>query len=137
MADKQKDKIIEQANRLNQLRKKINLSQRSMAQLVGANQGNTSTVLSGKRKIPDLWIYKLKEKYVQINTDWIWTGEGEMLMTAQRGDMNSPPIVSMGDYVPGRSLKKEQLERLVLQLLYRVEELEAWKRDVEERLKGE
>lgn len=138
MVENQENKKVEQGARFDQLITFLRIKQTALAQLVGTKQPSISHAISGKTGIPKVWLYKLREKYRNINEDWIWTGEGEMLIPI-KGDENMPQILAMEDlvnYMPGRPLKKEEMERLVLRLVYRVEELEAWKREVEERMKG-
>lgn len=138
MTANQEDKKIEQGARFDQLITFLRLKQNVLAQLVGTKQPSISHAITGKTGIPKVWLYKLKQKYRNINEDWIWTGEGEMLMVSSNSIEGTTPMVAMDDsshYTPGRPLKKDELERLVLRLMYRVNELESWKQDIEDRLK--
>lgn len=120
----------EKCYRFDEIRKELGLSQKAMAEIVGANQGNYSSVMSGKRNLPDVWTYRLKEKYVQVNDMWVLSGEGEMFLTSK----NEGPFLSEPDsgYGNAKELTKKELEKLVLHLSYRVTVLEEWKKDMEE-----
>lgn len=133
MNDYQDDTKNKIGERLNAFRKEMGLSQKELAQLVEANQGNVSNVIKGIRAMPKIWTYKLKEKYARLNDDWIITGNGQMLISEilvnnfslkdpiPSGTISEPFELYSGN---ARELTRKELERMVLHLSYRVGVLE-------------
>lgn len=124
------------AARLLEIRKAFGLSQKKLAQIVEANQSNVSAALSGKRGVPKVWIYKLISRYTKLNEKWIWTGEGEMLNDINtQGASSSDPMLIMDVQAlkesNGRQLSKDEMERMLARMAFRIEELEEWKREME------
>ena len=64
-------------DRLKELRKKLGLKQRDIAERLGVDTGSVGQWESGIRLIPKTRIYQLCKEY-NVNRHWLETGEGEM-----------------------------------------------------------
>jgi len=64
--------------RLYQLRKHLNLNQSLFAERLGLNQGNLSSMESGRRDVGDLITERIFTRF-NVNPEWWNTGEGEVL----------------------------------------------------------
>ena len=113
---------------LEKLLKYTNLSQKDFAKVIGGHQPVLSKIKKGEREFSKDILVAIAKCYPEISVTWLLMGEGEMLMPEENDVLN---------YIPGRPLKEDEMERLVLRLVYRVEELEAWKKEMEKRMKGE
>lgn len=105
MFNDQRVKRIEQGERLKVLLKKLDLNQTKAAIIVQSKQSSISHAIKGKMGIPPVWLYRIKEKYSQINIDWVFSGEGEM--ETPRNTVEEPPLRY------GR-ITLEDMERLVV-----------------------
>lgn len=59
------------------------------------NESSISQILTGKVKMPDNFIKKLKSNFPEINDRWIETGEGGMLIDEKNTLQQNSDIVSM------------------------------------------
>lgn len=56
-------------------------NQRELGKLMGyKNESSFSQILNGKQQMPKVFLNKLKSVIPSVNTNWIETGEGEMLV---------------------------------------------------------
>ena len=137
MAENQEDKRIDQGARFYILITSLGIKQKILAELVGTKQPSISAAIKGRTGIPKTWLYKLMQKYRNINDDWIWTGQGEMLLEMKKtGEGSSDKVIGdtyheanedLNRYSNGRSLKKDEVEMMlamIARLNYRVDELE-------------
>jgi hypothetical protein len=136
------DQIITNSHpgeRLEEIRLHFGFTQKEFTLLFEGNQGNYSNIISGKRPLPEIWIYKLKEKYVNLNEDWVFTGEGTMFNESDNKGkydlLESVDYYKVGEpELLSEAMKKlslPELQRMVLRLVYRVEELERRVRQLE------
>ena len=137
MSDIKSQKLIEQGNRLETVRRHFNLSQKALSQIVEANQTGVSVVIGGKRKIPRYWLVKLEQKYTQLNIDWLVSGQGDMLKDIKSNDGGGTGPASTLEILPskegnGRTLTNDEMERMMARMAFRIEELEDWKMAQEE-----
>lgn len=58
---------------------RIVLSDGEFANEVGVGKSQLSEVMTGKRKVSEKYIRKMRTRFPEINEDWLRTGEGEML----------------------------------------------------------
>jgi len=128
-----KEQWKEQGRRLKEFYKQLNLTQEQLGQIVKADQTNISGAVTGARKIQSVWIYRLKEKYINFNENWLWTGEGEMFTgeTSEKNVEEGIMVEESSRLSNGRPLKKEELEKMLLRLTYRMDEMEEWKRQAD------
>lgn len=133
MAESQKDVKVERGARLKVFYKAVGLTQTKLAQLVGADQTAISMAVDGKRNVQRVWLYRLKEKYNSFNDEWLWTGEGEMFTgeTSEKNVEEGIMVEESSRLSNGRPLKKEELEKMLLRLTYRMDEMEEWKRQAD------
>lgn len=134
MIDIQLNKKNKKGDRLKELYRYFGFNQKSLAQLVGTQQTAISMAVTGEREVQEVWLYKLKEKYHNINIDWVLTGEGEMLISENKQEYKYLILEDSEPYVPLKDLSRKELERMVVHLWYRVGELEAWRREMEGRV---
>lgn len=57
---------------------RIVLSDGEFASEVGIGKSQLSEVMSGKRKVSEKYIRKMRTRFPEINEDWLRNGEGEM-----------------------------------------------------------
>ena len=58
---------------------RIVLSDGEFASEVGIGKSQLSEVITGKRKVSEKYIRKMRMRFPEINEDWLRNGEGEML----------------------------------------------------------
>jgi len=81
--------------RLKQLRSHLGLTQRELATAIGVKPSYYSDLENGHRTITGKFLEKMKDKF-QISTDWMYTGEGEMIIQNSEQNLypkNVPSIV--------------------------------------------
>ncbi len=126
MSENQDIKRKEQGARFSILIERLGTNQVSLAQLVGTKQPSISQAIKGKTGIPKIWLYRMREKYRNINEDWLWTGDGEML-TVEQIEYDNKDLLAMEpmiNYSNGKALKKEEIEKMLARMIYRIGELE-------------
>lgn len=134
MTDSQQEKKKAKAKRFEMIYKKIGITQGELAEIVLSSQGNISNVFNGKRGVPSAWIYRLKERYKEVNINWILTGEGEPLVSAQRYlDMvaEDADILEDGATIAyeasnARPLRSDEIAVILARLQHEVSELQTW-----------
>lgn len=74
-------------------------SQKAFGAMLGYNnESSFSQILTGKAKEPKDFMFKLKSNIPGLNTDWIQTGEGEMIPQVVQTNQN-------GDNINGKTVK--------------------------------
>ena len=64
-------------DRLKELRKRLNIKQRELAERLGVNVGLIGTWECGRQKIPPTRVYQICNEY-HVRREWLEKGEGEM-----------------------------------------------------------
>jgi len=78
--------------RLQFVRKKLNLTQQSLAISIGLNQANVRDLESGKVKFSTLHAIALEHIH-QVNAQWLMTGQGEIFLeNGQKSKKKEAPI---------------------------------------------
>lgn len=74
------------------------ISQKELGKQLGyGNESSFSQVINGKVAMPKDFTTKIKTLYPQINTDWLLSGEGEMIInTDNQPNEEAPPTDSIG-----------------------------------------
>lgn len=75
--------VIEIGKRLNEFRKKINLSQIELSNSLDIPQSSLSEMEKGRKNISYNTIISLLSNYYNLNIDWLLTGRGDMFITKQ------------------------------------------------------
>lgn len=132
MIEDQQIKWIEQGKRFAIFIKKLGLNQTKVAEIVGTKQASISQCINGKIGLPEKWVLRLVEHYSKTNKMYLLKGEGEMFLPEK--DNQKYNLLSDAEYErveePGltaevvRELSREELQTMLLRLVYRVEELE-------------
>lgn len=74
-------------------------SQKAFAALMGySNESSFSQIINEKVKEPKDFIYKIKCLVPGLNTEWLQTGEGEMISQVVQNNLN-------GDNINGKTVK--------------------------------
>ncbi|MDE6415889.1 MAG: helix-turn-helix domain-containing protein [Duncaniella sp.] len=105
--------------RLDIFRRHIGLSQTEFAESLGTSQPTISAILSGSRSLSKGMIARIRERFPDLNTEWMRTGEGKMLNSssdateigdAYIADYKDPSVLNV-DYisVPARASFIENL----------------------------
>ena len=66
-----------------------NMSVNAFAQKIGSNQVTINQQVNGDRKVSLDTILKIVNSFALISTDWLHTGEGEMLKSSSPKDESS------------------------------------------------
>lgn len=132
MIEDQQIKWIEQGKRFAIFIKKLGLNQTKVAEIVGTKQASISQCINGKIGLPEKWVLRLVEYYSKTNKAYLLKGEGEMFI--EEKDSKRYNLLADAEYErveePGlpaevvRELTREELQTLLLRLVYRVEDLE-------------
>lgn len=69
-------------DRLKELRKRLNIKQRELAERLGVNVGLIGTWECGRQKIPQTRVYQICNEY-HVRREWLEKGEGEMFEPEQ------------------------------------------------------
>lgn len=96
----------EVSSRIEEIMSYYGLNKNSLATKSGLNSANLGRMLSGKQTITDKTIEKICNALPKLNIEWIKTGEGDMLLTAQNTSME---VKSLGHAV---SLPSELLREV-------------------------
>ena len=67
-----------------------NMSVNAFAQKIGSNQVTINQQVNGDRKVSLDTILKIVNSFALIPTDWLLTGEGEMLKSSSPKEESSP-----------------------------------------------
>lgn len=132
MTDYQRDKWIEQGKRFESFLNELGLNQVAAAKIVGTQQASISKCINGKIGLPEKWVLRLVEHYSKTNKMYLMKGEGEMFLPDK--DSKRYNSISDAEYErveePGltaeviKELSLAELQRMLMRLVYRVEELE-------------
>lgn len=72
--------------RLKQLRKALGKRQEEMAELLGVTYSAISSIESGRRNVTEQHLKILEGSSLNVNIDWLRTGEGEMFLPKKKDD---------------------------------------------------
>ena len=75
-------------NRLKLLRKKYDLSQKDLADMIGTSQGYISDIEIGKKSPGSGFLVSLR-RVLGVDLNWLLTGEAHVMATGHRNDINS------------------------------------------------
>ena len=71
--------------RMKEIRKALDMSQEEFGGILGLSKSGVSEIEAGRRSVTEQHIIMLKNyKKTLINTEWLRTGEGEMLLPMDR-----------------------------------------------------
>jgi transcriptional regulator with XRE-family HTH domain len=73
---------VEQGKRLKEMRKFLRVNQQELAQALEVTQPFLSSIENGKSALSRNLLTNISNGYPQINTNWLLTGAGEMLLPA-------------------------------------------------------
>lgn len=76
-------------------------SQRELAKALGVHEVYFSKIANGVVAMSDGLCDRLKELAPDLNTDWLRTGEGEMLIGAAEGSTPKIPVVQVAEHIKG------------------------------------
>lgn len=119
------------AGRLRNFRESLKIKQKEVADGSGSSQSHISAMEVGEKQIQPRVILFLAEKY-HLNVDWLFTGAGEMLLNDRSSKTYPDP--SMKEVVnESEVVYKVGSEGIFENVLRRLEALEEWRKEVEER----
>ncbi len=87
--------------RFKKIREEFGFSQEKFGEIIGLSKSGISNIESGQRKVTEKHI-KLLSSELNINPDWIRTGEGSMKI--------APDIFSLDDYAKQKGLSEFEFE---------------------------
>lgn len=73
---------------------RIVLSDGEFASEVGMGKSQLSEVLSGKRKVSEKYIRKMRTKFPELNEEWIRYGTGDMLCKSSSAENHSVALTA-------------------------------------------
>jgi transcriptional regulator with XRE-family HTH domain len=79
---------METNNRLRDIRKQLNISQKDFSLAIGVRQSYYSDVENGKKKVTSRIIQAVRDKF-NISSEWLYTGNGDSIIT--NGGIESTP----------------------------------------------
>src|SRR5215203_4569222 len=82
-----KDSQLDQGLRLQQLIKALNINQKDFAKSLGMTQPNISKMINRANKISAEAINQITRVYKNVNVYWLLSGEGEMFLPGQSGQV--------------------------------------------------
>jgi len=129
----------EQGARLESLIEALNLTQTSLAQILGISQSYVSQMVGGSRNISRRVLHFITNNYPKVDVRWLMTGEGEMFLEKQEPEAGALVGVMEPGAVYERGGSVGLLEGVFARLAWledRVAELEARLRVMEEGGKG-
>ena len=88
-------------NRFKEIREKLGFSQEKFGEIIGLSKSGISNIESGQRNVTDKHI-KLLSSELNINPDWLRTGEGEMF--------NESDEFSLDEYAKQHSMSEMDLK---------------------------
>ena len=88
-------------NRFKEIREKLGFSQEKFGEIIGLSKSGISNIESGQRNVTDKHI-KLLSSELNINPDWLRTGEGEMF--------NESDEFSLDEYAKQHSMSEIDLK---------------------------
>lgn len=83
--------------RLSQFIDSLNVSVRQFEGKISASNGLIRKAIANKTDIQSKWIVRVAENFPQLNLDWLFTGQGEML----KGDVTTPEPKIVHFEMPG------------------------------------
>lgn len=120
----------EQGARFESLIEALNLTQTSIAQILGISQPLVSQMVRGSRNISRRVLHFITNNYPDVNVRWLMTGEGEMFLekkVAEPGVLTGV-MEPMAVYETGKGEGRlEYLERKVEEFERRLRDLEGKK----------
>lgn len=97
----------------------MNMNISSFSEVTNIKQSNMSSMLNGKRKIGDGVINKIVLSF-DINKEWLLTGKGDMLTTANKPDVSSQPQSKDSSFKPDKYLSIINSQQQTIERLSRV-----------------
>jgi DNA-binding XRE family transcriptional regulator len=105
---------MDMSKRLKNARKHLDLTQDTMAKPLGLSQANFRDLELGKVKISTLHVLALEHVY-KINSKWLMTGDGEMMIDENKESSNQYPesSESVFEKFQQKELAEEFTKRMV------------------------
>lgn len=117
--DEKNIQISEVAKRIERFIQETGLKQREFAEKIGIGTGRLSNVLKGRNK-PDFdFVSNMAKKFRNVNTDWLLTGMGDMLLSTY----TQAPLSTLQEPSTPKLQKAPKEETTNKDLLKRIEEL--------------
>lgn len=115
---------------LDELLKYSGLSQKEFAKRIGGYQPVLSKVKSGERDFSKDILRAIAKCYPEISLRWLLLGEGEMLIS-EKND-NLIVMEPRRNYLKMSEINQEQLKEIVFEIKDEIEDIKAWKEDMDE-----
>lgn len=115
--------------RLRAVMKYYRHTQQTLGQLLGVSKGYLSVMMNDKEPITTKVVLSLIKSFTGLNTHWLLTGEGEMLVDvhASGSGLVEEPEVGYEKAPMSAEGRLEWMERMIRELDARVKELEGRK----------
>lgn len=98
----------------------------ALERIIGASKGVLSRAIAKKTDIQTKWIQLLVENYPQYSTDWLLTGQGDMLRSEGDSIVSEPQSIQQSEVI---TLLKEQLKEKEVELKELYQEIGMLKND--------
>lgn len=115
---------------LEELLKYSGLSQKEFAERIGGYQPVLSKVKSGERDFSKEILRGIAKCYPEISLRWLLLGEGEMLIQEKKEQLIV--MEPRTNYLKKGDIDQEQLKEIVFEIKEEIEEIKAWKDDMDE-----
>jgi len=87
--------------RLEEFIRNQGISVRSFEQTISASDGMIRRAINNKTDIQSKWLSKIADNYPQLNLNWLITGKGSMILSAQNKDTKELPVAHHTDSKEG------------------------------------
>lgn len=112
-------------NRLLSLIKALKSNQKQFAKAIGVSQSFVYQMIAGQKRISGKVIEGISNAYKGVNTNWLYTGDGEMFLSEKTHEVNEPAI--------GYKLAVDEVPGVIQTLQFKIEELERRLSDLEKK----
>jgi transcriptional regulator with XRE-family HTH domain len=109
-----REKMTEIGKRLARVRRKLNLTQEEMASKMSITQASYSRYEAGYNQPSWECVQVLKETY-DINSDWLYSGVGDMFVTHKRQDTPPDTEAKINELINENVLLKKDVQKLDIQ----------------------
>ena len=127
-------------SRIKQIIEKEKLSSTQFATEIGVQRSALSHVLSGRNKPSLDFMMKIKNRYPEINLDWLMLGKGKMIGTTGIKEAVKSPVIKKEEYkeTPKEAqfrVKQDEIDEIIEERKIKVDKTE--KQAVETETLGE
>ena len=116
-------------SRIKQIIEKEKLSSTQFATEIGVQRSALSHVLSGRNKPSLDFMMKIKNRYPEINLDWLMLGKGKMIGTTGIKETIKSPVIKKEEYKEKPSgahfrVKQDEIDEIIEERKIKVDKMQ-------------